>query len=77
MSAEILQRNSEKFSSNNFVKKALKITHSYLCLCSHSYRASNAQAPYYIEIAGLLPTLCHIIPNISSSAQFSERRYET
>ena len=62
---------------NNFVKKLLNSTHSNLCVCSYNYRTSNAQAPCHIDIAGLPPTLCHIIPIISSSAQFSERRYLT
>jgi len=68
----MLQCNIEKISSKLFVKKG-----SILCVCSDKYRASNAQALYHIDIAGLLPTFCHIIPIISSIEQFSERLYKT
>jgi hypothetical protein len=73
--ADILQRNSEKCSNkNDYLKKILEIEHSNLCVCGHNYRAFYAQAPYHVDVAGLIPSLCHIIPNISTSAQFLERR---
>jgi len=56
------------------LKKYYKV--SILCVCSHNYRAFNAQTPYNIVFAILLPTLCHIIPIISSSEQFSGRLFK-
>jgi len=72
--AEILQRVSEISSSNNSsLKNVLNSTNSNLNVCSHNYQASNSQAPYYIDVAGLSAPSYNIVLIIAPSTHFSEK----